>query len=280
MQYNPGARIFPRTRILLFVFACTGIFISFDVLSDEFPPSYIVHKTTSSITIDGKLDEECWAKIPEMKFLELQHGSLPPWPCYGKMLWDNDYFYIGFHIDDPDVWASLEPGSREPGHGDGHSDEYIITNDGFGKIFFDPDGDGKNYVEVHVNALNKVDDGYLEYPYLIKGKEHGWKTGYDYDGLKTAVFVDGTVNDQSGVFDKGWSIEAAFPWECLEPFIKGNCPPDFGDTWRAHIGRVWKRHPGGQNYYYTWPVIGFVDCHILNRWGYIAFAKEIPEIEY
>ena len=256
------------------------MFSSYNIVSDELPPIYVVQKTSSSIKIDGKPDEECWANAPKMNFLEIQHGSIPPWLTYGKMLWDDDCFYICFYFEDPDVWAELKPDLPEPTLKAPDKYEYIMRTDGFGKIFFDPDGDGKKYVEVHINALNKVDDGYLEFPYRIKGKEHGWKTDWDFDGLKTAVFVDGTINDQSGSYDKGWSIEVAFPWECLKPFVKGSCPPNQGDTWRAHFGRVWKRNPRAQNYYYTWPVIGIVDCHILNRWGYITFAGEFPEIEY
>ena len=39
-------------------------------------------------------------------------------------------------------------------------------------------------------------------------------TGSDLPGLKTAVRVDGTLNDNSDI-DKGWSLEIAIPWASL-----------------------------------------------------------------
>ena len=255
-----------------------------DSFAENNLPAYVVQKAVSPVKIDGKIDEVCWERAHKMEFLGIADGALPPWKSYGKMLWDNDYFYIGIYIEDPDVWASLDPELPEPVVWHGHESEFIMRNDGFGKIFFDTDGDGETYVEVHINALNKVDDWYFVLPWHIKGREHytkpdNWHLEWDYQGLKTAVFVDGTINDP-GDIDKGWSLEAAFPWECLKPITKGNCPPMPGDTWRAHLGRVYKNAPRTRNMYYTWPVIGVVDCHRLRKWGYITFAKEFKEIVY
>jgi len=255
--------------------------------SGEYPPSCVVHKALAPLKIDGKLDEECWKKAPKMEFLGIADGSLPPWNCYGKVLWDDNYFYIGFYIENPNIWASLDPKLPEPKTPDTipeQHDKFIMHNDGFAKIFFDPDGDGKTYAELHINALNKVDDWYFILPWHIKGREHytkpdNWHLEFDYKDFQSAIFVDGTVNNPKDI-DKYWTLEVAFTWESLKPITYGNCPPQPGDVWRAHIGRVICNAPKGRHTYYTWPVIGVVDCHRLRKWGYITFASEYKKIVY
>jgi len=252
----------------------------------EIPPTCVVHKISSPIKIDGKLDEECWKKAPKMEFLGIADGSRPPWTSYGKMLWDDEYFYIGISIEDPNVWATMDQDTPVPTARVHHDPQYIMNNDGFAKIFFDPDADGITYGELHINPFNKADRWYFNYPYHIYGEKwHDWTKpdnfhlDHRYKGLKKAVFIDGTLNNPNDN-DKGWSLEVAFPWDSIKPLTHGSCPPDPGDVWRAHIGRVYKNEPGTPNMYYTWPVIGVVDCHRLRRWGYIVFASEYKKIVY
>lgn len=38
---------------------------------------------------------------------------------------------------------------------------------------------------------------------------------WDINGLKTAVHINGTLNNSADI-DKGWSIEIAIPWNALE----------------------------------------------------------------
>ena len=59
-----------------------------------------------------------------------------------------------------------------------------------------------------MNALNTGWDLFLNKPYRAGGKaDNSW----DIDGLKTAVAVQGTLNDP-GDKDKGWTLEIAYPW--------------------------------------------------------------------
>jgi len=252
----------------------------------EIPPSCVVHKIRSTIIIDGKLDEECWKKAPKMEYLGIADGSLPPWNFYGKILWDDKYFYIGISIEDPNVWATMDQNTPPP-TARVHSDpQYIMNNDGFLTIFFDPDADGITYAEMHINAFNKADRFYFDYPYHTFGekwqdwtKPDNFHLEHRFEGLKKAVFIDGTLNNPKDI-DKGWSVEVAFPWESIKPLTRGSCPPKPGDVWRANFGRVMLNAPKAQHTYYTWPVMGVVDCHRLRRWGYIVFASEYKEIVY
>ena len=40
--------------------------------------------------------------------------------------------------------------------------KYIMLHDPLFMIFIDPDGDGRNCIEMHINALNNVDDVWLK----------------------------------------------------------------------------------------------------------------------
>ena len=80
-----------------------------------------------------------------------------------KMLWDDDYFYIGAYIEEPNVWATLT------------KRDSIIFQDNDFEIFIDPDGDSHNYYELEMNALNTVWDLFLVKPYRDGGPAlHAW----------------------------------------------------------------------------------------------------------
>jgi hypothetical protein len=60
---------------------------------------------------------------------------------------------------------------------------------------------------------------------------------WDFPGLKAAVRVDGTLNDDSDV-DRGWTVELAFPWAGMQtPAQDRALPPRDGDIWRMDFSR-------------------------------------------
>jgi hypothetical protein len=70
---------------------------------------------------------------------------------------------------------------------------------------------------------------------------------YDFPGLKTAVKIDGAINDPSSV-DKGWTVELAFPWEGISKmYASRTFPPAEGDTLRANFFRFENMRFNGQN---------------------------------
>lgn len=274
-------RLFSILIVSAFIFTLTG---TQDGQCEDlaFPPVSVVVKANESVVVDGVLDDEVWDRAPALPFYGLTDGSTTPWNCYGKIVWDDDYLYYGISIEDPDVWARLEPGKPDPDRYDGHADEFNMYSNPFAKIFFDPDGDGSEYIEVHINAMNQVDDArVIDSWFVVEDfmEPENWVCGWECEGLKTAVHIDGTLNEPRDL-DKGWSVEAAFPWSSIKPIAKGNCPPLPGDTWRAHCGWVTLNAWHGKHIYYTWPVMGVQDCHILPRWGYITFAETFPDIPW
>ena len=116
-----------------------------------------------------------------------------------RMLWDDTYLYVAARLEEPHVWATL---SR-------HDD--IVYRDNDFEVFVDPEGDGRWYGEVEVNALGTVFDLLLDRPYSEGGRPHA---NWSPPGLRTAVSVEGTLNDPSDV-DRGWTVEIAIPHAAL-----------------------------------------------------------------
>ena len=243
-------------------------------------PEYTSLRTAGTITIDGKLVESSWFHAHPMCFRQIADGTPPLYGCGAKILWDDEYLYVGIIAETPDVWATYTGDLQLKGNGEHRSfTDAIMLHDSFVKVFLDPDGDGKNYMEIHINPFNVVNDVYLVLGSTRTDRQNislapsNYHDEWDYPGLQHAVNVNGTLN-YSDDEDKGWSAELAFPWSSMESFTKGNCPPKPGDILRAHIGRVFKSKPGARNKYWTWPVIGVVDCHQLHRWGFVKFSDE------
>lgn len=250
-------------------------------------------KTDEKIVIDGKLDEAIWRRTPSVKFTGITDGSEPPFPTEGKMTWDDDYLYVGFNFARPDVrcnWtmrdAHLTDAEKTAFLGKkfhkgpwAHGECAIMTLDSFAKVFLDPDGDGGNYVEFHVNPGNNVFDAWYEQGF--SNDQWGDRNRFphvewDCPGLITATRIDGTVNASHDV-DKGWSIEMAIPWKALAPFTQGACPPKDGDVWGGHLGRVYRDEIGGKNQYWVWPFLEYKNCHLPDRYAKVVFVNDLDE---
>jgi len=246
-------------------------------------------KIKEKIVVDGKLTETCWSDKPVMLFRGLEDGSEPILNTHAKIIWDDRYLYVGFDITDPDVWSRCglrdnecreEFVERCNTHASSTNTEWhrlecdIMKMDKFVKVFLDPDGDGKDYVEFHVNPMNNVFDAWYKQGFRDTwgDRERSPDVKWSCPGLVTATHMRGTLN-ASHDRDEGWSVEIAIPWKALAAFTKGACPPRAGDTWTAHLGRVHKDRFMGANIYWMWPVIGQINCHLPNRYGKLIFSE-------
>lgn len=237
---------------------------------------YMCHRTAGPILIDGRLEEDSWKKVYWSEdFLDIV-GKSQPRPRYKtrvKMLWDDEYFYIGAELEEPHVWATLT------------ARDSIIYQDNDFEVFIDPDGDSHNYYELEINALNTVWDLLLIKPYRDGGPAiHSW----DIQGLKTAVRVDGTINNPADK-DRGWSVEIAIPWEVLKEAAPYKKKPESGDRWRINFSRVEYRTVVENGNYskmkdknsgqflpednWTWAPQGLVNIHYPEMWGYVQFTS-------
>jgi Carbohydrate family 9 binding domain-like len=203
------------------------------------PRSYDAKYAVVAPKLDGKLDDPEWLTAPWTEaFVDIQGSALPA-PRHrtrAKMLWDDKYFYIAAQLDEPHVWATLRK-----------HDEIVFHDNDF-EVFIDPDGDAREYYELEVNAFGTIFDLFLHRRYKDGGPaEHGWNA----EGLKTAIHVNGTLNDPTDT-DKGWTLEWAIPWSAFKPPAwdkpgfgekeRGAAAPKPGETWRVNFSRVQWQH--------------------------------------
>jgi hypothetical protein len=236
----------------------------------ETPRRYVCRRAETAIRIDGKLDEPAWKKAPWTEaFIDIA-GPERPKPRFRtrvKMLWDSGSFYVGAYLDEPHVWATLT------------AHDSVIFRDNDFEVFADPDGDGLNYFEFEINALNTGWDLFLPRPYKDGGKaDNSW----EIPGLRTAVSVAGTLNDPADR-DRGWSIEMAFPWEAFAHQGYKAARPEPGAEWRVNFSRVeWRTRIAGGKYEkiprqaednWVWSPQGKVNMHIPEKWGVVRFER-------
>jgi hypothetical protein len=237
------------------------------------PRHYVCYRAAGPIVIDGQLDEAAWQAGPWTEdFVDIEGDRRPPprFRTRAKMLWDDHAFYIGAELEEPHVWGTLT------------QHDAVIFHDNDFEVFIDPDGDHHNYAELEINALNTTWDLLLKKPYRDGGPA---VNEWEIPGLKTAVHVDGTINDPT-TRDRGWSVEIAIPWQALAPLSAQPAPPRPGDNWRLNFSRVewlhevvagkYRKVPGRREDNWVWSPQGVVDMHRPETWGYVQFARGRP----
>ena len=226
------------------------------------PKQYVCYRTCGPITIDGHLDEPSRKKAPWTDLfghIEVV-GNIPYLATRAKMLWDDQYFYVGADLEDPDCWGTLTK-----------RDSVICGKDTDFEVFIDPDGDAMNYMELEINVLNCVWDLLLDYPHQRNGNP---RNEWDWKGIRSAVQVNGTLN-APWIVDKGWTLELAFDWESMAPQAIGvSCPPKHGDQWRVNMSRVQRnREQTLTGCDWTWSCQGIYNMHVPEMFGYVQFSE-------
>jgi hypothetical protein len=193
------------------------------------------------------------------------------------MCWDDAAFYVAAELEEPHVWATLTA-----------RDSVIFHDDDF-EVFIDPDGDTHAYAELEINAHGTEWDLLLITPYRdMVPPRRPPIDGWNIAGLRTAVHVDGSINDPSDE-DRGWNVEIAIPWRALAELAGHPTPPRSGDVWRINFSRVeWRKEVvdggyrkaldprTGEQYRednWVWSSQGVVDMHRPESWGLVMFAE-------
>lgn len=238
--------------------------------------NYVAYMKAGDMAIDGLMDEASWEAVPwSQEFVDIE-GTQKPKPLYKtqmKMLWDEEYLYIGVHMEEPHLWATYT------------ERESVIFHENDIEVFLDPDGDTHLYYELEVNALGTEWDLMLTKPYRNGGKAiNGW----NINGLKQAIHLEGTLNDPSDT-DQFWSIEMAIPWKALSESGPSFRIPRDGEQWRINFSRVqWQIEPDQQGYRkktnpdtgkafsednWVWSPMGLIDMHLPHKWGFLQFSS-------
>ena len=100
-------------RFFLAVFAVVAVVFA-KVPSAESSPSYYCYMANKPIRIDGRLNERAWKDVPWVECRGLVDGSAPKYSTKAKLLWDEQYLYVGFNVEEPNVWAEVKKDIGEP----------------------------------------------------------------------------------------------------------------------------------------------------------------------
>ena len=255
------------------------------------PPVYICHRAKKEFRLDGNINKPFWEDAPYTdEFLDIQgtHMPLPRFVTRAKMLWDDENLYVAALLDGDEIWGHLT-----------ERDSVIFLDNDF-EIFVDPDSDTYHYYEFEINVLNTVWDLFLAEPYRDGGSG---LNGYDMHGLRTAVSVDGSINDPSAE-NKSWSVEVVIPFAALYEYQKERRAPKNGEFYRMNFSRVqWnvdikdnayvKRTDENGNVLpednWVWAPTGVINIHYPELWSFVFFSEDrdnvpcdttIPEDEY
>lgn len=245
------------------------------------PKTYICKRAASGPPVlDGRIDKPFWdAAAWTDDFVDIE-GDVRPRPgkrTRVKMLWDDECFYVAAEMEEDEIWATQT------------ERDSVIFHDNDFEIFIDPDGDSHLYYEFEINALNTVWDLLLVKPYRDGGPP---VNGWDISGLRTAVHIDGEVNNPAAG-NRLWSVEVAMPWAALRECAPEGRPPAPGEFWRVNFSRVeWQVEVRDGRYVkridpatgkpypednWVWSPQGIVNMHYPELWGYVLFSDEIAD---
>jgi hypothetical protein len=241
------------------------------------PRNYTVLYTPVSPGIDGKIDDAVWQKAAWTEIFRDIEGikkfpTPPPLNTRVKMLWNDTCLFIAADIQEPHVWAYLK------------DHDAIVFHDNDFEVFIDPDNNTHQYYEIELNAINTVFDLFMAKPYR---NGSGAMINYDVAGMRTAVNIEGTLNNPADQ-DRGWTVEMAIPFRSVTIGNAARIPRD-GDFWRIGFSRVeWdteikdgkyvkKKGANGRDlpeHNWVWSPQGLINMHYPERWGYLQFSRK------
>jgi hypothetical protein len=219
-----------------------------------------------AVTIDGTLDEGAWqnAKFTD-DFVILATGAKPVLRTRAKILWDADNLYFAFDAEDTDIYAKETV-----------QDAGFYNRDDLVEVYADPDGDGKNYLELGVSAKGTTYD-YI----IIKPSETDWQDNQVWDIKSCSVksVVHGTLNSANDK-DTGWTAEIKIPFASLDYANFGiSLPVKAGDIWRGNLCRYdydCSSNIDDFNEETSWVMIGAsaLGPHIPGKFGKFVFSSQ------
>lgn len=264
--------------------------------------NYTCYSIDEPVEINGDLTKPEWERCNKsQRFVDMVTGEPGIFDTRVAAMWNRQYLYLGYWAEEPFVNATQK-----------ERDSIVFLENDL-EVFIDG---GDCYYELEINALNTIYEvffiwrdaykkgGKFDVPEFDIYNESAMTFGGDYDrtgssfwwgrhprglrwaflnydmpGLKTAVKVDGKINDNS-VVDKGWTAEIAIPWKSMKWLAGGrSLPPENGDVWRFFFSRFQKLSPSGNEIqpHPAWALNkhGVYDAHIPECFSKVHFSTDL-----
>jgi hypothetical protein len=277
--------------------ACGPLSIASAQTGSKFPcpdseiAHYTAYRVSESITVDGRLDEKAWARAPKSpRFVDILTGKPAAHDTRASLLWDDENLYIAYRVDEPQVHAKFTT-NNSPIYYDNDVEFFIAGRDSYYE--FEINGFNTTYEVFFIWQDAYQKGGFAAAPEFAPSKlkdfngvdfkthPRGGRLGqfdWHFPGKKTAVQIDGTVNNDKDK-DRGWTVELAFPWKGMEWLAKADgraLPPKQSDVWRMDFSRfnTYKLSAGGNKDSggWVWSRHGIWDSHIPECFPYIHFS--------
>ena len=215
-------------------------------------PKYEVKRASAPINIDGKLDDKAWAAAAPIEFIF-------PWPnqtgpkqkTTAKLLWDDQYLYVGYECEDSDIVA-LHTERDDPTYKDDAVEIFINAKP----------SQTLQYFGLEMNARAVL------YDYISSDAKYFFKR-FNMQGVKLASDIRGTLN-MRGDKDQGWSLEVAIPWINFEEMAP---KPEAGTVWTANLNRWNGVEPDRVLSMWSNPLYPTPHPHVPARFGQLVFAN-------
>jgi len=252
-------------------------------------------RTLTALKIDGRLNEPIWEQAPlSRRYVDLISGGPTRHGTYAQIVWDDTHLYLGIRVEEPFVHAKFTE-VNSPIYEDNDIEVFIAGADA--------------YYEFELNAFNTPYEVFFIWEKSWETAEFSKKPEFARDllrpfngvgftthprgprlghfqwhfpGKRTAVFVDGTVNDDKDR-DRGWTVELAFPWAGMKALATDGraLPPKNGDVWRIDFSRfnTYKEAaPAQDSGGWALNAHGAWDSHIPECFPYVLFSTNAPPL--
>jgi hypothetical protein len=269
--------------------------IKYPPCAEDEIPHYMAYRTSKPLQIDGRLDEAAWQSAPHSpRFRDLVSGAETMHDTRAALLWDDQYLYVAYWIEEPDVRASLTERDA-PIYKDNDVELFIAGDDSYyefeinayGTIYevffiwqeaYIRNGYDKTNAFRHPQPGSKVFHGVGYKPHPRGPRIGFWN--WDFPGLQHAVSIDGSINDDRDV-DRGWRVELALPWKGMSALAKGDgrsLPPKANDVWRMDFSRFNQYKaaaPAKDSGGWAWSPHGVWDSHVPECFTFIHFSDKV-----
>lgn len=251
--------------------------------------------------VDGRLDEDSWRRCSASPdFVDLISGKPTRHRTTVRVLWDDTHLFVGYEIEEP--WVTAKFTERDsPIYQDNDVELFIAGEDAYYE--FEINALGTIYEGLFVWQTNYESSGIAKLPGLDRSQPEvrsqvfngvGFKShprglrwaflDWDFPGAKTAVHVDGTLNDPSDR-DRGWSVELALPWKEMQVLNQSqprSLPPKPGDVWRMDFSRFnqyKEAEPAEDSGGWALSHHGVWDSHIPECFPFVTFTDKLPKAD-
>lgn len=250
---------------------------------------YTAHRVSGPITVDGKLDEPSWKGAPKSpRFVDIISGKPALHDTFATVMWDDENLYVGYQVAEPNLKAKYT-NQNDPIYYDNDVELFIAGRDSYYELELNGYNTAYEVFFIWNDSFAKA--GFAGAPEFPKGDwvpfngvgftnhVRGGRMGnfkWTFPGKKTAVHLDGSVNDDRDT-DRGWTVEVALPWKGMKWLATDGrtLPPKEGDVWRMDFSRfnTYKAPaPANDSGGWVWTRHGVWDSHVPECFAYIRFS--------